>query len=146
LDVDHGTEGHGHSHGNHKLENNLKDPLLPIEEQEKFNNLGDGDDEHEKLHYNNGVSLIKAIEQDNIYDELRAIKGKCTNQKNHMGFRQNSTGALHRIDGDVKPQIDKKKVKSEEDSDEDEEAFKTVVSSKGHFTSFLQVRNLSKYH
>lgn len=31
----------------------------------------------------------------------------------------------------------------EENSDEDEEAFKTVISNKGQFTSFLQVRNIS---
>jgi len=38
----------------------------------------------------------------------------------------------------------KRTVKSEENSDEDEDAFKTVVSTKGQFTSFLQVRNISK--
>ncbi len=40
----------------------------------------------------------------------------------------------------------RKRFKSDihEDSDEDEDALRKVVSSKGQYTSFLQVRNISK--
>lgn len=54
-------------------------------------------------------------------------------------------GHGHGHDDDVKMLTDDKKSpilpEDDEDSDEDEEAFKNVVSAKGKFASFLQIRN-----
>lgn len=104
-------------------------------------------------HANSNITTDKTGEDEDGYSKLRAIKKdfKSNNGKGHVGFATHSSQIIsHRLSPRTnelikpeKPAI-KRKGKSEIDSDEDEDVFKTVVSTKGQFTSFFQVRNISK--
>ncbi len=121
-------------------ESSLKAPLLT----EAFHSEGDEEAATERRVSPDINKPIPEEKEDDEHEGVRSNKRNCTRKSHEEDIN------LHKLHSNViesKKELKistRRRAKSEDDSDEDEEALKAVVSSKGHFTSFLQVRNQSK--
>jgi len=150
-DQEHNKHEHNHSHEEQNIKVNerdtLKDPLLPRKQfSEDGKNIS-----NKKMKASFSQVIVEEKDENDDYGELRPIKinpSDNTNE-NELSLKKNYSASFNyplvKEFNMQKNQENRRRVKTiDENSDEDEEALKTVVSAKGHFSSFLQFRNISK--
>ena len=150
-DQEHNKHEHNHSHEEQNINVNerdtLKDPLLPRKQfSEDGKNIS-----NKKMKASLSQVIVEEKDENDDYGELRPIKMNPSDNtnENELSLKKNYSASFNyplvKEFNMQKNQENRRRVKTiDENSDEDEEALKTVVSSKGHFSSFLQFRNISK--